>query len=114
MDARKSPPNPKRVAAGKLNREKRHGLTAEGRERLREAALTRRPWLRSTGPRTPEGRARSAENGTRRGGTPSARAVRRELAALTGLAADLAALRRLAQRAQCPANAERGPKAKGG
>jgi hypothetical protein len=45
------------------------------------------------------------------GGEPSAREVRRQLAALGNLATDMAALRRLAQR---PANAERGPRAKGG
>jgi hypothetical protein len=94
-----SVPNPKRVAAGKRNRRLRRGLTSEGRSRLRLAALAARPWRFSTGPRSPEGRARVAQNGKRRlGGEPSAREVRRELAALTGLVVDMAALRRLAQR----------------
>ncbi len=34
-------PSPARVAAGKENRKKRKGLTPEGRERLRQAALVR-------------------------------------------------------------------------
>jgi hypothetical protein len=78
---------------------KRRGFTAEGRQRLRELALVNRPWLHSTGPKTAAGKARVAQNGKRRlGGEPSAREVRRELAALGNLATDMAALRRLAQR----------------
>jgi hypothetical protein len=74
-------------------------LTPEGRSRLRQSALVNRPWLHSTGPKSVAGKARVAENGKRRlGGEPSAREVRRQLAALTGLVADMAALRRLAQR----------------
>jgi hypothetical protein len=76
-------------------------LTPAGRQRLREAALVNRPWLRSTGPKSVEGKLRVALNGRGRlGGEPSAREVRRELAALTGLVVDMAALRRLAQRPQ--------------
>jgi hypothetical protein len=90
-------------------------LTPEGRSRLRQSALLNRPWLHSTGPKTAAGKRRVAENGKRRlGDEPSARELRRQLAALGNLATDMAALRRLAQRAQRPANAERGPKAKGG
>jgi hypothetical protein len=74
-------------------------LTPAGRQRLREAALASRPWRFSTGPRTAEGKARVAENGKRRlGGVPSARELLRQLGALGNLAADMAALRRLAQR----------------
>ena len=91
--------NPRRVAAGRANWLKRRGFTAEGRQRLRELALVRRPWLHSTGPKTAAGKARVALNGKRRlGGEPSAREVRRELAALGNLATDMVALRRLAQR----------------
>jgi hypothetical protein len=94
-------PNPRRVAAGRLNRQKRRGLTPEGRERLRRAALAGRPWLHARGPTTPQGKARSAENGRgRQVGEPSVRELRRQVAALTGLAADMAALRGLAQRPQ--------------
>jgi len=104
--------NPRRVAAGKLNRRLRRGLTPEGRERLRQAALAGRPWLHSSGPKTAAGKLRVAENGKRRlEGAPSARELRRQLAALGNLATDMAALRQAAQR---PANAERGPRAKGG
>jgi hypothetical protein len=74
-------------------------LTPEGRERLRQSALVNRPWLHSTGPKTAAGKARVAENGKiRLGGAPSAREVRRQLAAVGGLAANMAALRGLAQR----------------
>jgi len=38
-------PNPRRQQAGRVNRLKRGPLTPEGRERLRQAALTNRPWL---------------------------------------------------------------------
>ncbi len=80
-------PNPHRVAAGRLNRAKRKGLTPEGRERLRQAALGNRPWLFSTGPRTTAGKATAARNGDRRQfGLLSVRELRAELAALRGLA----------------------------
>ena len=55
--------NPRRVTAGRRNRLLRGPLTAEGRERLRVAAIKNRPWLHSTGPRTDEGKTRSANNG---------------------------------------------------
>ena len=101
MDASTPSANPRRVAAGRLNREKRGPLTPEGCERLRQAALAGRPWRFATGPRTPAGKLRVAQNGKlRQAGEPSAREVRRELAALTGLVVDMAALRRLAQRPQ--------------
>jgi hypothetical protein len=81
-------------------------LTPEGRSRLRQSALVNRPWLHSTGPKTPEGKARVAQNGKRCLGTaPSAREVRRQVAAVGDLVADMAALRRLAQPPQRPANA---------
>jgi hypothetical protein len=94
-------PNPRRVAAGRLNREKRGPLTPEGRERLRQAALAGRPWRFATGPKTAAGLARVAQNYKGRlGGAPSARAVRRQLAAVGGLAVGMAELRRQAQRPQ--------------
>ena len=74
-------------------------LSPEGRERLRQAALAGRPWLHARGPTTPQGKARSAENGRgRQVGESSVRELRRQVAAVGGLAADMAALRRLAQR----------------
>lgn len=60
------PPNPKRQAAGRRNRALRGELTPSGIERLRAAALSSRPWLSSTGPRTAAGKARSATNGASR------------------------------------------------
>jgi hypothetical protein len=45
------------------NRAKRKGLTAAGSKKLRDAALAFKPWRFATGPTSPEGKARSAENG---------------------------------------------------
>lgn len=83
-------PNPKRVAAGKLNRAKRGPLTAEGRERLRAAALANMPWLLSTGPKTTEGKAIAAANGRySQVDELSIRQSRREVANLLGMLASL-------------------------
>ena len=96
MTANPPSPSPRRVAAGKLNRQKRRGLTPEGRERLRQAARANRPWEHTTGPRTPEGKARAARNGkARQKGEQSVREVRRCLAEVVGLVYDMAAGRRL-------------------
>ena len=38
-------------------------LSAEQREFRRQQALERKPWLKSTGPRTPEGQAKASKNG---------------------------------------------------
>lgn len=43
------------------------GISPEGLERLRAAAHEHRPWERSTGPRTPEGKARARRNAVRNG-----------------------------------------------
>ena len=73
-------PNPRRVAAGRANRLKRGPLTEAGRERLRAAALRRRPWEQATGPRTAAGKAQAAGNGKRRQAGPrSVREVRADL-----------------------------------
>ena len=57
---------------------KRRGLSPEGREKLRQAAVANRPWEHSTGPRTPEGKARSAANGkVRQKGPFSTREIQR-------------------------------------
>ena len=90
-------PNPRRVAAGKFNRSKRQGLTAAGRERLRQAALAQRPWQFSTGPRTSPGKAQAATNGkVRQQGVLSVRDRRRLVSDCTVLVTDMAVTRRQA------------------
>ena len=94
-------PNPRRVAAGKLNRAKRRGLTAAGRERLRQSALAHRPWVFSTGPRTAAGKLRVAANGRlRQKGEQSCRQLQGMLAGLVQLAGEMAALRRSLQQGE--------------
>ena len=89
-------PNPKRVAAGKLNRAKRKGLTAGGHERLRGAARTNQPWRFSTGPRTVEGKAKAAANAKKRQvGLLSTRELKADLRALRAMLKDMAEARRL-------------------
>ena len=73
--------NPKRVIAGRINGPRRRPWSSEDRERQRENALRQRPWLYATGPRTPEGKQRSAANGPHQHRPPgSQRAVRASLA----------------------------------
>ena len=55
--------NPKRVLAGRSNRMKRGPLPLESIYRMRDAINRNKPWQRSTGPRTPEGKAIVARNG---------------------------------------------------
>jgi hypothetical protein len=77
-----------------LNRQKRRGLSPEGRERLRQAALAGRPWTHSTGPKTAEGKTRAAANGrARQRGVHSIREVRGLLAGVCELAGQMASLR---------------------
>lgn len=52
----------RKIEANRRNWAKRRGLTAAGRERIRRACLRNQPWRKSTGPRTPEGKARSRGN----------------------------------------------------
>src|SRR5262245_19860855 len=79
-------PNPRRVAAGRDNQLKRKGLTPEGRERLRRAALANKPWLLATGPTTPAGKAKVALNGKcRQIGPRSARETQAEMKAVREL-----------------------------
>src|SRR5437763_784138 len=85
-----SPPNPRKVEAGRKNRALRRGLTDAGRDRLRQAALAGRPWESATGPKTPEGKAKSAANGkVRQVGPKSVREARSELADVRGLIAQM-------------------------
>jgi hypothetical protein len=94
MKRRSASPNPRRVEAGRRNRSKRRGLTPEGRERLRRAALAHRPWEHATGPRTAAGKARSAANGkVRQKGPTSVRGRRSALRAVRLLCRAMASLR---------------------
>ena len=88
-------PNPKRVSAGRLNRQKWPGITAEGRQRLRASCLKLAPWKFSTGPRTVDGKARSAANArVLQKGPMSVRERRAEVAELLGLVGLLRQTRR--------------------
>jgi len=55
--------NPKRVLAGRINRMKSAPLFFETMHRMRDAINRNKPWQRSTGPRTPAGKAIVARNG---------------------------------------------------
>jgi len=89
-------PSPARSAAGKANRAKRRGLTEDGRQRLREAAFRNKPWQFSSGPRTPEGKAKAAQNGRQRqAGTISVRQLRAELCTVRELAKEMTETRTL-------------------
>lgn len=54
--------NPRRIAAGKRNRELRKSVSDETRELLRQAALRNKPWRFSTGPRTQRGKLVASAN----------------------------------------------------
>lgn len=80
-------------AANRLNRAKRRGLTAEGRERLRQAALLHKPWRFATGPVTAAGKARSRLNARKTGEhDAAARARRARAAAIAQLQRELPAV----------------------
>ena len=88
-------PNPRRVAANRRNRAKRKGLSPAGREKLRQTALKHRPWRFSTGPRTPEGKAKAALScKRRRKGAKSVRELRTEMGELNALLIGMATSRR--------------------
>ena len=96
MHGSPSSPSPRRVAAGRRNRQQRGPLSPETRERLRQAALRNQPWRASTGPRTAAGKVKSAANGKRRQTSErSVREVRRSLAEFTTLAHGLSQARRV-------------------
>jgi len=85
-------PNPRRIAAGKRNRALRKGLTEEGRRRLQESARRNQPWQHSTGPKTPTGKARAAQNAKNcQLGPRSVREIKRDLADVRGFLGDMRA-----------------------
>jgi hypothetical protein len=91
------PPNPRRVEAGRQNRQRRGPTTEEGRRRLREAIARVRPWRFARGPTTAEGKRRAADNGRyRQRGERSARQLREDVADVRRLVDALGAARRLA------------------
>lgn len=77
----------KRSEIAKRNRAKRKGITPEGREKQRQAALRNQPWKYSTGPRTAAGKARVALNGkVRQIGPRSLRELQADVADLRAMA----------------------------
>lgn len=53
--------------------------TPEQRERQRQAIQAWRPWEHSTGPRTPDGKAKTCRNGWKGGTRPALRELARAL-----------------------------------
>ena len=83
-----------RQIAGRLNRQKRRGISPEGRERLRAVALKYQPWKHAKGPRSARGRAQSVINGKRRQkGVISVRKRRRQVADVLETVKSMKALR---------------------
>jgi hypothetical protein len=78
-------------------------LTPQGSDRLRQRALTNRPWEHSTGPKTAAGKARSAANGrSQQKGELSIRQIRSSVADIQAMLNEMAVLRRLATRGGPP------------
>ncbi len=57
----------RRIEANRRNRKRWRGHTAAGLDRLRQAALRNRPWLKSTGARTEAGKAKIRMNALKHG-----------------------------------------------
>ncbi len=56
-----------------------NGWTEERKRRQRELIQRWRPWEQSTGPKTPEGKARASHNSTKTGGSKQLREMIKEL-----------------------------------
>ena len=99
-DAEEVNRNPRRVRAGRENRLKRGPLSLESRQRLRVAVFRNQPWLRSTGPRTPAGKAKIAKNGkVRQIGPRSIREIRAYLRGIMCLIEEAREIRESVSRA---------------
>ena len=99
-DAGKINSNPRRVQAGRRNRLRRPPLSLESRQRLRVAAYMNQPWQRSTGPRTPAGKAKVALNGKlRQIGPRSIREIRAYLRGIMRLIEEAREIRESVSRA---------------
>jgi hypothetical protein len=95
-------PDPERIAGG-VGQLKGKVITPADRQRMRETALKYRPWQYTTGPRTPEGKSKVAENGRyAQKGPVSRRQQRRAVAEVNALLTQMAAVRHLA----CPEPSE--------
>ncbi|MGD0462137.1 MAG: hypothetical protein ABSB74_06585 [Tepidisphaeraceae bacterium] len=83
------------MLAGKINGSKRRPWDEHDRQRLRQQCLDRKPWLRSTGPRSDEGKYRFKANGfCHRPDPDSPRQIRASLGDVNEMIAQMGALRR--------------------
>ncbi len=93
-------PDPKTMQTGRQKRLKRGQKTPEVIEKLRQYAFKNKPWLHSTGPRTAEGKTRSAANVLkRRKAENSVRRLRAEVAQIGSLIKKMTDARLLASKA---------------
>ena len=84
-------------------------MSPEGKARVRAATLAHRPWERSTGPRTAEGKARAARNSSLGREGPSIRELRAELAEVFTLIHQMTASRNSLMRCERMAMGLDGP-----
>jgi hypothetical protein len=88
-------PDHGRVVAGGVQQLKPKYFSPEVRQKKRDLALKNRPWQFATGPKTPEGKARVAQNGRyAQKGVLSRRQIACRLAEFDAMANGLAEMRR--------------------